>query len=56
MGALKCATILLAAIQSVHAWGILGHATVGYIAQNYVSPSTKLWLVKSHESSSQVIS
>ncbi|KAI3327995.1 putative nuclease PA3 [Xylariaceae sp. AK1471] len=36
----------LAAIQGVRAWGSLGHATVAYIAQNYVSESTASWAQK----------
>ena len=33
----------LALLQGARAWGTLGHATVGYIAQNYVSNTTASW-------------
>ncbi|KAJ6562481.1 putative nuclease PA3 [Mycena capillaripes] len=33
----------LATLQGVHAWGVLGHATVAYVAQNYVTPQTASW-------------
>jgi hypothetical protein len=33
----------LAAIPCAQAWGVLGHATVAYIAQNYLSTSTTTW-------------
>jgi len=33
----------LATIQGARAWGVLGHATVAYIAQNYVSDATATW-------------
>ena len=35
----------LASLQGAHAWGVLGHATVAYIAQNYVTAATESWLV-----------
>lgn len=41
-------TLIVASIglfRGVNAWGVLGHATVGYIAQNYVSDDTKSWSV-----------
>ncbi|KAJ7465154.1 putative nuclease PA3 [Mycena latifolia] len=33
----------LATLQGVRAWGALGHATVAYVAQNYVSAETASW-------------
>ncbi|KAJ9267951.1 hypothetical protein DTO195F2_285 [Paecilomyces variotii] len=33
----------LAATQGTHAWGVLGHATVAYIAQNYVNSEVASW-------------
>ncbi|KAF8178211.1 nuclease s1 [Mycena galopus ATCC 62051] len=33
----------LATLQGVRAWGVLGHATVAYIAQNYVTSETAKW-------------
>ncbi|KAJ6481894.1 S1/P1 nuclease [Mycena sanguinolenta] len=33
----------LATLQGVNAWGVLGHATIAYIAQNYVTPQTASW-------------
>ncbi|KAJ7230862.1 nuclease s1 [Mycena haematopus] len=33
----------LATLQGVSAWGVLGHATIAYIAQNYVTPQTASW-------------
>jgi len=33
----------LQALPSVHAWGTLGHTTVAYLAQNFVSPKTAKW-------------
>ncbi|KAJ7893736.1 putative nuclease PA3, partial [Mycena olivaceomarginata] len=30
-------------LQGVHAWGVLGHATVAYIAQNYLTADTASW-------------
>lgn len=35
--------VTLAALQGVRAWGSLGHATVAYIAQNYVSDEVATW-------------
>jgi len=35
--------LCLATLQGVRAWGVLGHATVAYIAQNYVSDETASW-------------
>ncbi|CAG5152582.1 uncharacterized protein ALTATR162_LOCUS2831 [Alternaria atra] len=39
----KYAAVLLGTVQSVHAWGALGHATVAYIAQYYSLPNTACW-------------
>lgn len=33
----------LATAQSAHAWGVLGHATVAYIAQNYIDSDVASW-------------
>ncbi|KAJ7216179.1 nuclease s1 [Mycena haematopus] len=33
----------LATLQGVRAWGVLGHATVAYIAQNYVTSEVETW-------------
>jgi hypothetical protein len=33
----------LATVQGANAWGVLGHATVAYIAQNYVTAETESW-------------
>ena len=33
----------LAAAQGAHAWGVVGHATVAYVAQNYVTSETASW-------------
>lgn len=35
--------LTLAALQGVNAWGALGHATVAYVAQNYVTDATATW-------------
>lgn len=32
-------------LQGVKAWGSLGHATVAYIAQNYVTEEVATWYV-----------
>lgn len=37
--------VTVAALQGVRAWGSLGHATVAYIAQNYVTAETAAWCV-----------
>ncbi|TQS33460.1 hypothetical protein Golomagni_06195, partial [Golovinomyces magnicellulatus] len=39
----KSALVSLAALQGAHAWGKLGHATVAYVAQNYVTSETAQW-------------
>ncbi|MCJ1311521.1 hypothetical protein MMC25_005193 [Agyrium rufum] len=36
-------TPLLSALPGVLAWGALGHETVGYVAQNFISSATKTW-------------
>jgi len=33
----------LATLQGVRAWGVLGHATVAYVAQNYLSTGAASW-------------
>ncbi|KAJ7647757.1 S1/P1 nuclease-domain-containing protein [Roridomyces roridus] len=33
----------LATLQGAHAWGVLGHATVAYVAQNYLTSATATW-------------
>lgn len=40
---LSIALLSLATIRAVSAWGNLGHETVGYIASNFVKPSTESW-------------
>ncbi|VUC33726.1 unnamed protein product [Clonostachys rosea] len=39
----RVALLGLAAAQGAQAWGALGHATVAYIAQNYVDNTTEAW-------------
>lgn len=46
MVAYRYAAVLLGTVQSVHAWGALGHATVAYIAQHYVHQNTACWFVQ----------
>ncbi|RDW58396.1 hypothetical protein BP5796_12326 [Coleophoma crateriformis] len=41
--ATKIFILSLATLPSAQAWGVLGHATVAYIAQNYVSDATATW-------------
>lgn len=36
-------TTIASIISAVHAWGDLGHETVGYIAQNFVKANTQSW-------------
>jgi hypothetical protein len=31
------------AIRAVHGWGVLGHATVAYIAQNFLDDDVASW-------------
>ncbi|KAE9378531.1 hypothetical protein N431DRAFT_400243 [Stipitochalara longipes BDJ] len=33
----------LASLQGAHAWGVLGHATIAYVAQNYLTAATESW-------------
>ncbi|KAJ5988439.1 hypothetical protein N7481_003649 [Penicillium waksmanii] len=35
--------LTLGAVNGAHAWGVLGHATVAYVAQHYVSSETASW-------------
>ncbi|KAJ5884958.1 hypothetical protein N7495_009468 [Penicillium taxi] len=35
--------LIVSAIKGANAWGQLGHATVAYVAQHYVTPSTATW-------------
>lgn len=35
--------VTLASLQGVKAWGSLGHATIAYIAQNYVTDEVASW-------------
>ncbi|KAJ6586310.1 putative nuclease PA3 [Mycena vulgaris] len=35
--------LALATLHGVHAWGVLGHATVAYIAQNYMTDEAASW-------------
>ncbi|KAJ7871563.1 S1/P1 nuclease-domain-containing protein [Mycena leptocephala] len=35
--------LCLATLQGVRAWGALGHATIAYVAQNYVTAETASW-------------
>lgn len=39
--------LTVATLQGVHAWGSLGHATIAYIAQNYVTEEVATWSVES---------
>lgn len=39
----KTTLVSLAALQGVNAWGKLGHATVAYVAQHYLTPETASW-------------
>lgn len=41
--ALSLLLLPLAVVPGVSAWGSLGHATVAYIAQNYVSDEVATW-------------
>lgn len=43
--ALSLLLLPLAAVQGVNAWGSLGHATIAYIAQNYVTDEVATWYV-----------
>ncbi|KOS22484.1 Nuclease PA3 [Escovopsis weberi] len=37
------AVVALAGLNGVNAWGMLGHATVAYVAQNYLDPEVAAW-------------
>ncbi|KAM0481886.1 hypothetical protein ACHAPX_003215 [Trichoderma viride] len=39
----KVALTALASVQGAQAWGVLGHATVAYIAQHYLNSATASW-------------
>ncbi|KAJ5204102.1 uncharacterized protein N7498_004981 [Penicillium cinerascens] len=39
----KVALVAFGAINGANAWGVLGHATVAYVAQNYASSDTASW-------------
>ncbi|ORY56905.1 S1/P1 nuclease-domain-containing protein [Pseudomassariella vexata] len=39
----KTILLTLAALQGAQAWGTLGHATIAYIAQNYLTDTTATW-------------
>lgn len=39
----KSVLLALGAAQGAAAWGVLGHATVAYIAQAYVSKDVATW-------------
>ncbi|OAA48053.1 Phospholipase C/P1 nuclease, core [Beauveria brongniartii RCEF 3172] len=39
----RTTVIAAAAFQGAQAWGVLGHATVAYIAQNYLTNDTTVW-------------
>ena len=41
----KSLLVTLAALRGVHGWGVLGHATVAYVAQHYLNADTASWLV-----------
>ncbi|KAH8657988.1 putative nuclease PA3 [Xylariales sp. PMI_506] len=43
MSATKSLLLALATVQGARAWGVLGHATVAYIAQNYLETATASW-------------
>ncbi|KAM6477007.1 phospholipase C/P1 nuclease domain-containing protein [Trichoderma sp. SZMC 28011] len=39
----KVALVTLATLQGANAWGVLGHATVAYVAQHYLNAATASW-------------
>lgn len=39
----RIALVAFMAMKGVSAWGALGHATVAYVAQHYISSSTASW-------------
>jgi hypothetical protein len=44
----KSLLVTLVALRGVHGWGVLGHATVAYVAQHYLTAETASWLVYSN--------
>ena len=42
------ALVAFGAVKGANAWGALGHATVAYIAQNYVTSETASWYALLH--------
>lgn len=39
----KSLLLALAALRGVHGWGVLGHATVAYVAQHYLDAEVASW-------------
>ncbi|KAL3961409.1 hypothetical protein ACCO45_002932 [Purpureocillium lilacinum] len=39
----KASLVALGSLHGANAWGVLGHATVAYIAQHYLAPETASW-------------
>lgn len=39
----KSLIVALGAVRAVHGWGVLGHATVAYIAQNFLDDDVASW-------------
>lgn len=39
----KSLLLTLAALRGVHGWGVLGHATVAYVAQHYLDADVASW-------------
>jgi hypothetical protein len=39
----KYALVAFGSATGVNAWGALGHATVAYVAQNYLTSETATW-------------
>jgi hypothetical protein len=39
----KIAFVTFGAINGANAWGALGHATVAYVAQHYISSEAASW-------------
>lgn len=37
------ALVALATLQGANAWGVLGHATVAYVAQHYLDSTVATW-------------
>lgn len=40
---LKSVLVAFGAIRAVHGWGVLGHATVAYIAQHFLDDDVASW-------------